>query len=45
MVYWDKFGIPESDLRLQREAWVDTWWWDETKAERVRLGMAELTGR
>ncbi len=45
LVYWDKFGIPASNLRLQREAWVDTWWWDEAKAERVRLGMAELTGK
>lgn len=36
LVYWDKFGIPENRPRLGRIAWIDTWWWDETKAERVR---------
>ncbi|HJN49799.1 MAG: extracellular solute-binding protein [Pseudomonadales bacterium] len=45
LVYWDKFGIPENRSRLQRAAWLDTWWWDESKAERVRAGMAELTSR
>tara|TARA_B100002003_G_scaffold250999_1_gene292540 strand:+ start:6347 stop:8251 length:1905 start_codon:yes stop_codon:yes gene_type:complete len=45
LVYWDKFGIPESPTRLQRAPWLDTWWWDEAKVERVRAGMAELTGR
>ena len=45
LVYWDKFGIPQSRLRLQRSAWLDTWWWDESKAERVRAGMAGLTGK
>jgi len=45
LVYWDKFGIPENRSRLQRAAWLDTWWWDESKAERVRASMAELTSR
>ncbi len=43
LVYWDKFGIPEHHKGLQRAAWLDTWWWDESKAQRVREGMAELT--
>jgi microcin C transport system substrate-binding protein len=45
LVYWDKFGRPESGLRLLRPEWLSTWWWDESKAERVRTGMAELTGK
>jgi microcin C transport system substrate-binding protein len=44
LVYWDKFGIPEHDLKLLRVPWSDTWWWDEAKAERVRRGMAALIG-
>ena len=43
LVYWDKFGIPDYPHGLQRAAWLDTWWWDDSKAERVRKGMAELT--
>ncbi len=43
LVYWDKFGQP-SRAHLQRAAWLDTWWWDDEKAQRVRQGMAELTG-
>lgn len=43
LVYWDKFGQLTTPP-LQRVAWLDTWWWDETKAKRVRAGMAELTG-
>jgi microcin C transport system substrate-binding protein len=45
LVYWDKFGQPQHDLRLQRSVWLDTWWWDQGKADRVYAGMAELTGR
>jgi len=45
LVYWDKFGVPETRSRLQRSTWLDTWWWDESKAERVRVGMAELTAK
>ncbi len=45
LVYWDKFGQPETPARLLRVAPLDTWWWDEVKAERVRKGMSELTGR
>ena len=44
LVHWDKFGIPDYDKPLL-QLWFDTWWWDEVKAERVRLGMADLTGR
>ncbi len=45
LVYWDKFGIPESPTRLQRAPWLDTWWWDEAKVQRVKAGMAKLTGK
>jgi microcin C transport system substrate-binding protein len=44
VVYWDKFGQPENAPRLRREAWLDTWWLDEEKAERVAKGLSELTG-
>lgn len=44
LVYWDKFGQPSAPPPLDRSAWLDTWWWDEQKATRVREGMAELTG-
>jgi len=26
----------------QGETWLDTWWWDEGKAERVAVGMQQL---
>ena len=45
LVYWDRFGQPVHKLRLQRSAWLDTWWWNESKAETIREGMAELTGK
>lgn len=45
MVYWDNFGKPDYDKPLYIAAWLDTWWWDEAKAERVRLGMPELAGK
>lgn len=44
LVYWDRFGIPENQSRLLRSPWIDTWWWDEAKAERVRVGMESLSG-
>ena len=37
-VYWDKFGIPPQPL--YRPAYPDGWWYDEAKAERVRLGQS-----
>lgn len=43
LVYWDKFGRPEHRQGLQRAAWLDTWWWDDSKVERVRKGMSILT--
>ncbi|MXY53555.1 MAG: ABC transporter substrate-binding protein [Gammaproteobacteria bacterium] len=42
LVYWDRFGQPENPPPLLRAAWLDTWWWDEAKAERVRKGLAAL---
>ena len=44
LVYWDKFGQPKDPPLLQREAWLDTWWWDPEKVARVASGIAELTG-
>ena len=51
LVYWDRFGQPEDPPSLLRPAWLDTWWWDEVKAERVTEGprgagvKGRLTGR
>ncbi len=42
LVYWDRFGRPDTDLRLQRPAWLDTWWYDEERAARVDAGIAAL---
>ena len=39
----DRFGQPDTDIALtQGETWLDTWWWDEAKAERVEVGMQQL---
>jgi microcin C transport system substrate-binding protein len=45
LVYWDRFGRPEHNLRLLVRHWLDTWWYDEDKAERLRVEMAKLTGK
>ena len=45
LVYWNRFGQPTDPPRLLRPAWLDTWWWDEEKAQVVAEGMAELTGK
>ena len=42
LVYWNRFGQPDHDMSLQRSSWVDTWWWDPVKAERVIQGKKEL---
>jgi microcin C transport system substrate-binding protein len=34
LVYWDRFGRPETGP-LERVPWLDAWWWDEDKARRV----------
>jgi microcin C transport system substrate-binding protein len=39
LVYWDKFGRPEDIGPLERVPWLDTWWWDESKARRVHEGL------
>ena len=42
LVYWDKFGeVP--DQHLSRVPFIDAWWWDESKAERVARELATLT--
>jgi microcin C transport system substrate-binding protein len=41
LVYWDKFGRPEHGM-LQRDIWLDSWWWDEEKAKKVAAGLAAL---
>ena len=40
-VYWDRFGQPEHGP-LSRTAALDTWWWDERKAARVKRGLRAL---
>ncbi len=45
LVYWNRFGIPADRPRLQRVAWLDTWWWDADKEAWVESGMAALTGK
>ena len=41
LVYWDKFGeVPGQ--HLSRVPFIDAWWWDESKAERVARGLASL---
>ena len=39
VVYWDKFGRPDSDPKY-RTSFPDAWWWDEEKAQRVLEGLA-----
>ena len=41
LVHWDKFGEIRND-RLNRIPFVDAWWWDEAKAQRVDAVLAEL---
>ena len=40
IAYWDRYGQPPA-TPLDRNAFVDTWWWDTAKAEAV----ARFTGR
>ena len=45
LVHWDRFGKPDHTIALnQGEVWLDTWWWDQAKADRVAEGMARLDG-
>ena len=41
LVHWDKFGEVRND-NLDRVPFIDAWWWDEEKAQRVIDGIAEL---
>ncbi len=41
LVHWDKFGEIRND-RLNRIPFVDAWWWDEEKVQRVEAGLSEL---
>jgi len=34
-VYWNRFGRAEHG-RLVRVAAIDTWWWDDDRARRIR---------
>ena len=45
LVYWDRFGQPEDAPPVERDVWLDTWWWDPDKAVHVVNGLADLTGR
>lgn len=40
LVYWDKFGRPDTGP-LERVPWIDTWWWDEERAARVEQWLAD----
>jgi|TARA_B100000315_G_scaffold260303_1_gene320691 microcin C transport system substrate-binding protein len=44
LVYWDKFGEVRND-KLRRIPYVDAWWWDEEKAQRVATGIDELSSK
>jgi hypothetical protein len=35
LVHWERYGWPEPDAPLTREAHLDTWWWDEEKAQKL----------
>lgn len=41
VVWWDKFGLPDS-YPLERVGWQDLWWWDAERAARVERGLSEL---
>ena len=41
LTYWDRFGEVRSE-DLSRVPFVETWWWDERKAARVRAGIASV---
>ena len=41
LVYWDKFGIPESGPLLHPQH-IENWWWDDAKARHVADGIARL---
>jgi len=36
--YWDKYSRPKIQARF-RTGFYDTWWYDDEKARRVRVGM------
>lgn len=41
LVHWNKFGeIKREDL--SRVPFIDAWWWDEEKSQRVEEGIVEL---
>ena len=42
LAHSDKFGSPGYDKPFRWAPWLDTWWWDQEKAEHVRRGIAEL---
>ena len=41
MVYWDKFGFPKTQAPLTRHPMVPTWWYDNTKADKVLAYLGE----
>jgi microcin C transport system substrate-binding protein len=41
MVYWDKFGRPETPGQY-REGFPDTWWIDAAREARIKAGLAQL---
>jgi len=41
MVYWDKFGRPQTPGKY-REGFPDTWWIDTAREARISAGLATL---
>ena len=41
LVYWDKFG-EVADQNLSRVPFIDAWWWDEKKSERLTQALDKL---
>ena len=44
LVHWDKFGEVKTQV-LSRVPFLDAWWWDEAKAQRVASGLAALANQ
>ncbi|MBM30986.1 MAG: hypothetical protein CMD77_08785 [Gammaproteobacteria bacterium] len=41
LVHWDKFGEIRND-KLSRVPFIDAWWWDQDKAQRVTDGLVAI---
>ncbi|MCZ6890318.1 MAG: extracellular solute-binding protein [Gammaproteobacteria bacterium] len=41
LVYWDRYGRPDAKPLL-RQAYLDTWWWDQQRSDRVDQGISVI---